>query len=160
VKAPDDHTEQRHGGHFHCESCSYECDRDVVGAVNVGRKYLSQSKMEGANPAEYISEGNDASFPSPRSGARSDGGAALQTAPQSGVQSATDQQDQASGRQTHLSQFRALSLTVKRSGTDTGGLPQNHGSKTGLRRPSGSVTMHVLASATGSPRILPNATEN
>jgi len=160
VKAPDDHTEQRHGGHFHCESCSYECDRDVVGAVNVGRKYLSQSKMEGANPAEYISEGNNASFPSPRSGARSDGGAALQTAPQSGVQSATGQQDEASGRQTHLSQFRTLSLTVKRSGIDTGGLPQNHGSKTGLRRPSGSVTMHVLASATGSPRILPNATEN
>lgn len=135
VKAPDDHTECRHGGHFHCPSCGYECDRDVVGAVNVGRKHLSRSKMETANPAAYTEAGNHASFPSPRS-ARS-----------AGVQSATDQQDTASGRQTQLSQFRAPSLTVKRSGTDTGGLPQTHGSNTGERTPSGSVTRHVLASA-------------
>lgn len=148
VKAPDDHTEQRHGGHFHCPECGYECDRDVVGAVNVGRKHLDGSKMEEANPAAYTEAGNHASFPSPR-GARS-----------AGVQSATDEQDEASGRQTQLSQYRVPSLTVKRSGTDTGGLHQNYGSNTGLRRPSGSVTMHVLASATGSTRILPNTTEN
>jgi putative transposase len=148
VKAPDDHIEQRHGGHFHCQSCGYECDRDVVGAINVGRKHLDECKMEGANPAEYISEGNHASFLSPRSGARSDGGAASQTAPQSGVQSATDQQEQASGRQTQLSQFRSPSLTAKRGGTDTGGLHQTRGSNTGLRQPSGSITKYILASAT------------
>ena len=150
VKAPNDHTECRHGGHFHCPACGYECDRDVVGAVNVGRKHLSNSKMEGANPAEYISEGNHASFPSPRSGARSAGGAVVQTAPQSGVQSATDQQEQdsASGRQTHLSQYCSSSLTAKRRETDTGGLHQNHGSNTTRQWVSGSVTRYVLASTT------------
>ncbi|MFB6228140.1 MAG: zinc ribbon domain-containing protein [Halobacteriales archaeon] len=148
VKAPDDHTEQRHGGHFHCPECGYECDRDVVGAVNVGRKHLDGSTMEEANPAAYTEAGKHASFPSPR-GARS-----------AGVQSAPDEQDSASGCQTHLSQSHAPSLTVKRSETDTGGLHQNHGSNTGLGRPSGSVTQHALASATGSPRILPNTTEN
>ncbi|PSQ17000.1 transposase [Halobacteriales archaeon QS_8_69_26] len=136
VKAPDDHTECRHGGHFHCPACGYECDRDVVGALNVGRKHLSESKMEVATPVAYMEAGNHASFPSP-SGARS-----------AGVQSATDQQDVASGRQTRLSRFRAAPLTAKRGETDTGGLHQNHGSNTGLRRPSGSVTLHVLASAT------------
>ncbi|QSG08149.1 RNA-guided endonuclease InsQ/TnpB family protein [Halapricum desulfuricans] len=152
VKAPDDHTEQRHGGHFHCPECGYECDRDVVGAVNVGRKHLDGSKMGEANPAAYMEVGKHASFPSPR-GARSTGGErseasrASETLAVSGVQSATDQQDQASGRQTHLSQYRAPSLIVKRSGTDMGGLQQNHSSNTGLRRPSGSVTQHVLASA-------------
>jgi putative transposase len=166
VKAPDDLTEQRHGGHFHCPECGYECDRDVVGAVNVGRKHLDGSKMEEANPAAYMEAGKHASFPSPESGARSAGGErseasrASETLAVSGVQSVTDQQDVASGRQTRLSQFRAPSLIVKRSGTDTGGLHQNHGSNTGLRRPSGSVTQHVLASATGSPRMLPNTTEN
>jgi putative transposase len=150
VKAPNDHTEQRHGGQFHCSECGYECDRDVVGAVNVGRKYLSQSKIEGANPAEYISEGNHASFRSPRSGARSDSGAASQTAPKSGVQSATDQQeqDQASGRQTHLSHYCSSSLTAKRRETATGGLHQNRGSNTARQWVSGSVTRYVLASTT------------
>jgi IS605 OrfB family transposase len=134
VKAPDDHTEQRHGGHFHCPTCGYECDRDVVGAVNVGRKHHSESKMEEANPAAYTEAGNHASFPSP-SGARS-----------TGVQSATDQQESASGRQTHLSQLRATPLTAKRGETNTGRLHQNHGSQTGLRPPSGSITGYVLAS--------------
>ncbi|MCU4719274.1 RNA-guided endonuclease InsQ/TnpB family protein [Halapricum hydrolyticum] len=152
VKAPDNHTECRHGGHFHCPECGYECDRDVVGAINVGRKHLSDAQMETANPAAYMEAGKHASFPSPR-GARSTGGErseasrASETLAVSGVQSATDQQDVASGRQTHLSQYRAPSLTVKRSGTDTGGLPHNHGSNTGERTPSGSVTRHVLASA-------------
>ena len=138
VKAPDDYTECRHGGHFHCPECGYECDRDVVGAVNVGRKHLSDTQMEEANPAAYTEAGNHASFPSP-SGARS-----------TGVQSATDtqKQDPASGRQTHLSRFRAMPLIVKRGERESGGLHQNQGSNTGLRRPSGSVTQHVLASAT------------
>ena len=134
VNAPDDHTECRHGGHFHCPACGYECDRDVVGALNVGRKHLSGSQMEAANPVAYTEVGKHASFPSP-AGARS-----------AGVQSATEQQGAASGRQTHLSRVRATPLTAKRGETDTGGLHQNQGSNTGLRRPSGSVIRHVLAS--------------
>jgi hypothetical protein len=136
VKAPDDHTELLHGGHFHCPECGYECDRDVVGAVNIGRRYLSDSQIEEANPAAYTEAGKHASFPSPQPGARS-----------AGVQFTTDQQDMASGRQTRLSRFRATPLTVTRGETDTGGLHQNHGSNTGLRRPRCSVTRHVLASA-------------
>ncbi|PSP31320.1 transposase [Halobacteriales archaeon QH_10_67_22] len=145
VKAPNDHTEQRHGGHFHCPACGYECDRDVVGAINVGRKHLSDSRMEEANPAAYTEVGDHASFPSPQSGARSDASSELTTAEVTGVQSTTDTQDSASGRQTQLSQFRPV---TKRGERDTGGLPQSHGSKTGQRRLSGSVTQHVLASTT------------
>ena len=137
VNAPNDHDGCRHGGHFHCPHCSYECDRDVVGAVNVGRKHLSESKMEEANPVEYISAGNHASFPSPSEGARS-----------AGVQSTTDKQDTASGRQTHLSQYCSSSLTAKRRETEAGGLHQNYGSNTGQQSPSGSVTQYVLASTT------------
>ncbi len=137
VNAPNDHEENRHGGHFHCPHCSYECDRDVVGAVNVGRKHLSESKMEEANPTEYSSAGNHASFSSPSEGARS-----------AGVQSTTESQDQASGRQTHLSRHCSSSLTAKRRETDTGGLYQNHGSHTGQQSPSGSITQYVLASTT------------
>ena len=136
VNAPDDHTECRHGGHFHCPECGYECDRDVVGALNVGRKHFSETKMEEANPVTYMETGKHASFPSP-SGARS-----------AGVQSATDKQEMASGRQTHHSWFRATPLTVKRGERDAGGLHQNQSRNTGLRRPSGSITTHVLASAT------------
>jgi IS605 OrfB family transposase len=145
VKAPDDHTACRHGGHFHCPECGYECDRDVVGAVNVGRKHLSESKMEAANPVAYTEAGNHASFPSP-SGARS-----------AGVQSTTEQQDAASGRQTHLSRFRSTPLTSRRDRTrsttkrgerDTGGLHQNRSRNTGLRKPSSSVTRYILASTT------------
>lgn len=157
VKAPDEHTECRHGGHFHCPECGYECDRDVVGAVNVGRKHLDGFKMEEAKPVAYTEAGKHASFPSPQ-GARS-----------AGVQSVTDKQDSASGRQTQLSQYRATPLrsdgseTVlirKRGERETGGLQQNDGSNTGLRWPSGSITMHALARATGSSGILPNTTEN
>ena len=138
VKAPDDHTECRHGGHFHCPACGYECDRDVVGAINVGRKYLSNTLMEEATPAAYMEAGNHARFPSPR-GARS-----------TGVQSATDQQEQASGRQTPLSQYCPSSLTAKRRETATGGLHQNRGSNTTQQWVSGSVTRYVLASTTNS----------
>ncbi len=56
VKAPDNHRECRHGGHFHCEGCGYECDRDVVGAINVGRKHLSDSKMEEAEPCRLYGD--------------------------------------------------------------------------------------------------------
>jgi putative transposase len=136
VNPPDDHTEQRHGGQFHCPACDYECDRDVVGAVNVGRTYLDGGKMEEANPAAYTEAGNHASFPSP-SGARS-----------AGVQSATDQQEMASGRQTQLSQYCSSSLTAKRRETDTGGLHRNYGSHTGQQLSSGSLTQYVLASTT------------
>ncbi len=41
VKAPDLRVEQRSGGHFVCEACGFEGDRDYVGSVNVGRMYLS-----------------------------------------------------------------------------------------------------------------------
>ena len=136
VKAPDNHTEQRHGGHFHCPECGYECDRDVVGAVNVGRKHLSDSQMDEANPVAYMEAGKHARFPSPRD-ARS-----------TGVQSATDQQEQASGRQTPLSQYCSSSLTAKRRETATGGLHQNRGSNTAQQWVSGSVTRYVLASTT------------
>jgi transposase, IS605 OrfB family, central region len=94
VNAPDDHRECRHGGHFHCPECDYECDRDVVGALNVGRKHLSGSQMEEAKPVAYTETGNHASFPSPAEGARS-----------TGVQSTADSQDEASGRQTRLTQY-------------------------------------------------------
>ncbi|MFC7116401.1 RNA-guided endonuclease InsQ/TnpB family protein [Natronoarchaeum sp. GCM10025703] len=141
VKAPDDHTECRHGGHFHCPGCGYECDRDVVGAINVGRKYLSDSKMEAAKPVAYTETGNHASFPSPvvdgDTGARS-----------TGVQSTAhkQKQDSARSRQTRLTQY----CTTVRSGvSEMGGLHQNHSSNTGRQLPSGSVsiTQHVLASA-------------
>jgi len=157
VNAPNDHEESRHGGHFHCPECGYECDRDVVGAVNVGRKHLSGSKMEEANSAAYMATENHASFPSPSEGARSDTPAESQTAGVSGVQSATDQQDTASGRQTRLSQFRAMPLTsdgtapvsiTKHGERDMGGLHQNHSSQTGLRWSRRSVTQSVLANAT------------
>jgi putative transposase len=137
VKAPDDHTETRAGGHFHCPGCGYECDRDVVGALNVGRKYLSACRMERANPVAYMDAGNYASFPSHDWCVRS-----------AGVQSTTEQQDSASGRQTQLSQFRPPSLTTIRGGAGTGGLPRNHGSDMGVRTPSGSVTQYILADKT------------
>lgn len=150
VNAPNDHTACRHGGHFHCRSCGYECDRDVVGAVNVGRKHLGECRMERANPAEYISTGKHASFPSHSECARSaaDAGNESETTSVSGVQSTTDQQDVASGRQTRLSRYRAAPLTMKRGGTDTSGLHQNLGRNTEWRSSSGSVTRYVLASIT------------
>ncbi|PSP31563.1 transposase, partial [Halobacteriales archaeon QH_10_67_22] len=64
VNAPDDHSDCRHGGHFHCPECEYECDRDVVGALNVGRKHLADRQMEAANPVAYTEAGNHAIFPS------------------------------------------------------------------------------------------------
>lgn len=147
VTAPNDHTECRHGGHFHCPKCGYECDRDVVGALNVGRKHLADTNMEAANPVAYTEVGNHASVPS-CDGIDDESGGDEQHARSAGVQSATDQQDVASGRQTHRSQFRATPLIVKRGESDPGGLRKNHGSNMGLRRPSGSICRQILASAT------------
>ena len=157
VNAPNDHEECRHGGHFHCPGCGYECDRDVAGAVNVGRKHLSESKMEEANSAAYMGAENHASFPSPSEGARSEAPAESQTVGVSGVQSATDQQEMASGRQTRLSQCRAMPLTsdgtapvstMKRGEGDMSGLHQNHSRNTGQRTPGGSITRYILACTT------------
>lgn len=135
MNAPDDHTECRHGGHFHCPGCDYECDRDVVGAINVGRKSLSDSKMEKAKPVAYTEMGKHASFPSP----------AVEGARSTGVQSAAEQQqDTVSGCQTQLAQY---CTTAKHGESGAGGLHQNHGIKMGRQLPSGSVTTHVLASA-------------
>ena len=163
VKAPNDHTEMRNGGHFHCPSCGYECDRDVVGAVNVGRKHLDGWKMEGANPVAYTAEGNHASFPSHSDECdRSDASAESETAEVSGVQSASDEQDDvASGCETHQSRCRAAPLTVKRGRDSRGGLIQNHNRDTGLRRPSGSITRWcLLANTTDHSEMLPNPAEN
>ena len=164
VKAPDDYTECRNGGHFHCPECGYECDRDVVGAVNVGRKHLDGSKMEGANPAAYTAEGDHASFPSHPSGCdRSAASAESQTTEVSGVQSAADEQDTASGRQTPQSRCRSVPLTVKHGREARSGLHQNHSRNTGLRRPSGSITRWCLLASTtttDSGQMLPNPAEN
>ncbi len=104
--------------------------------MNVGRKYLDGSKMEEADPAACTEAENHASFPS-RSGARS-----------AGVQSATEQQEMASGRQAQLSQDCSPSPSTTRRETDTGELHRNHGSNTGQQLPSGSLTQHVLAGTT------------
>ncbi|ESS12212.1 MAG: transposase, IS605 OrfB family, central region [uncultured archaeon A07HR60] len=136
VKAPDDHTKCRHGGHFYCPNCEYECDRDVVGAVTVGRKHLSQSTMEEAAPVAYTETGTHASFPSSGIDARS-----------TGVQSTAELQDEASGRQTRLTQDCS---TACRGESDTGGLQHNQGSNTDRQLSSGSVRQCVLASTPDS----------
>ncbi|ESS11736.1 MAG: transposase [uncultured archaeon A07HR60] len=136
VKPPDDHTGCRHGGHFHCPNCESECDRDVVGALNVRRKHLSHSTMEEATPVAYTETGNHASFPSVARDARF-----------TGVQSTADSQETASGRQTRLTQCCS---TCSSGGSGEGGLRQNHRSNTDRQLSSGSVTKHVLASAPDS----------
>lgn len=90
VKAPNDNTELRSGRHFQCPHCEYECDRDVVGAVNVGRKHLGDVRMERSNPADYTSAGNHASFPSHVKCDRSEASLGLETGETSGVQSTAD----------------------------------------------------------------------
>lgn len=166
VKAPDDHTEMRSGGHFHCPECGYEADRDVVGAINVGRKHLDNLRMERANPAAYMEAGDHASFPSHIGCDRSAAFAGEETAEVSGVQSTADresgEQDEVSGRQTPASQHRPPPLTVKRDGTTRGGLPQTHSGNTGLRWPSASITEWcLLASITADHgAMLSNPTEN
>jgi putative transposase len=153
VNAPTDHTTCRHGGHFHCPACEFEADRDYVGAVNVGRKYLDECRMETATPAAYTAAGNHASFPSRT---HRDTPEELR-ARSAGVQSPTET-GPVSGRQSHRSNQRAP--RVERSRNDMGGLHKTHGGNTGWRCPSGSITRYVLTSTTGSSRMLPNPTEN
>ena len=161
VVAPDNHEPKRSGGHFHCPYCGYECDRDVVGALNVARKHFDQCKMEEANPVAYTETGNHASFPSHigRLCARS-----------TGVQSATShesgKQDTASGRQTQNVSTRARPLIVK-SGETAGGLPINRGSNTGMRVPNGSILKmlfsrqeHQTSRKASCYWMLPNTAEN
>ncbi len=156
VTAPDDHTECRHGGHFHCPACGYECDRDAVGAVNVGRKYLNGCLMEEANPTAYTEVGNHASFPShTRSDSVSPDDACARSA---GVQSATET-GSVSGRQSRRSNQRAMACG-ERSRNDTGGLTEITVRNTGWRCPSGSITRYILTCTTDSNAMLLNPTEN
>ena len=164
VKAPTDHTELRNGGHFYCPRCKYECDRDVVGAINIGRKHLAGSQMETANPCVYTAQGNHASFPSRYTCERVRSEAGMEdseTVSVPGVQSAANsEQDPASGRQTRLSEYRSSSLITTRSRAE-GGLQQNQSRKTGLRCPSGSITRQCLLASTTDPHeVLPNPAEN
>ncbi len=155
VVAPDNHKPKRSGGHFHCSHCGYECDRDVVGALNVG-KYFDQCKMEEANPVAYTETGNHASFPS-HSGRQ-------YSARSTGVQSTTEsgEQEQASGRQTQNASSRARPLIVK-SGETAGGLYKNYSSNTGMRVPSGSILEMLFPRQehlTSRFEMLPNTAEN
>ncbi|MFB6283523.1 MAG: zinc ribbon domain-containing protein [Halobacteria archaeon] len=71
VKASNNLEECRDGGYLKCDNdgCKingevyHGCDRDVAGAINVGRKHLSSSRMEEAKPCDYMSRGNYAGFP-------------------------------------------------------------------------------------------------
>jgi len=154
LKAPDERDECRHGGHFHCSSCGYECDRDVVGSLNVARVFFDDyEQIETANPVAYMETGNHASFLSlVDSSARS-----------TGVQSTT-RTGTARSRQTLVSQHCSSPLNSHHENTKwcgtQGGLPINHSSNTGLQWPSSSILRHALARATGQSRILPNTTEN
>lgn len=148
VRAPNDHEELRHGGHFHCPDCGYEADRDYVGAVNVGRKYLGEGMMEEANPVAYTATGAHASFPSCTlaEGVR---------ARSAGVRSATGT-GIASGRQTQRPYRRAVHEGDE---ADTSGPSVNQSRNTGWRCPKPSVTRYALA-RTVSNGMLPNPTEN
>ena len=151
--APNLREECRHGGHFYCPHCGHECDRDIVGSLNVARVYFEGGRLEEANPVTYTEAGNHASFPSlvPE----------VSTSARSiGVQSAA-QTGSARSRQTPSSQNCSSPLysccrSAKWCGTTFGGLSKNHGSNTGLQWPRcgdktdvevGSVVRHVLARA-------------
>lgn len=58
VKAPDIQEKDRSGGHFKCKECGYQADRDYVGALNVGRKYLGNGHLKEAKPVAYTESGN------------------------------------------------------------------------------------------------------
>ena len=166
VVAPDNHEEKRSGGHFHCPHCGYECDRDVVGALNVARKHFDQCKMEEANPVAYMESGNHASLPSHFGSQHSS--QSWKCARSTGVQSTTShesgKQEQASGRQTQNVSSRARPLIVK-SGETAGGLSVNYSSNTGMRVPSVSIlemlfSPSVVSTYADSNRMLLNTTEN
>jgi putative transposase len=142
VVAPDNHEEKRNGGHFHCPHCGFECDRDVVGALNVARKHFDQCKMEQANPVAYTETRDYASFPSHYGS---------QCARSAGVQSATShesgkQDSKASGRQTQEVSSRARPLVAKSGETniDMGGLYKNHSGNTEGRAFRGGILVNAL----------------
>jgi hypothetical protein len=150
VKAPNDLSELRHGGHFHCPHCEYGCDRDVVGAVNVGRKWLDARRMEEAKPVAYMAAGEHASFPSrarcePR--ARSTG---VQSAPVTGS---------VSGCQT-LQSPHGVTLSDGRDEAESGGLLINQSSERAQPWAAGSVVESVLTTTTEYSGLPPFTTEN
>jgi IS605 OrfB family transposase len=170
VVAPDNYKPKRSGGHFYCSHCGYECDRDVVGALNVARKHFDQCKMKEANPVAYTEAGNHASFSS-HSGSQHNS-QSWKCARSTGVQSATShesgEQDMASGRQTQNVSSRARPLIVK-SGETVDGLLINRGSNMGMRVPRSSIldalllpsaTVRTGSDTTDSNQMLLNTTEN
>ena len=183
IVAPNKREKCRHGGHFYYPSCEYECDRDVVGSLNVGRVYLANERVEAANPVTYMESGNHASLPSlvtPAVGL--DVGSAVSSSARStGVQSTT-RTGFARSRQTPHVSTRSQPLHSVTCGADNaesaksgetgllGGLSQNYSGNTVLRETSSSVVQHVLAHATNTAvntsvntalhRTLPNTTEN
>jgi hypothetical protein len=129
VVGSDNHEPKRDSGHSHCPHCEYECDRDVIGALNITRKHFDQCKMEETKPFAYTETGNHASFPSQFDSQCS----SQQYARSTGIQFATEggRQEQASGRQTQNVSPRSRPLIVKSSET-AGRLCINYSSNTGM----------------------------
>lgn len=58
VKSPDRLNEKGYG-FFYCPSCGFRADRDYVGALNVGRRFLSGDvRLEEAKPVAYKAMGS------------------------------------------------------------------------------------------------------